>query len=118
VRWRASAARRDFELELSATSTSASVRVWVAESSCALVELAFAFVFGGVDDAFASARGPTLGRLFSRVFADVEGAFASEGTSDLPRRLALAPVRVGGALERCFRSLIEEFLASGRTLLA
>jgi hypothetical protein len=47
-----------------------------------------------------------------------ELAFASARTSGLPRRLALASARVGGTLERCFRSLIEEFLASRRTLLA
>jgi hypothetical protein len=112
---RGSAATLAFESSVSSVSISA--RDVPRESSGALVGvegLVFVFVFGGVEETFASARAPVFGRVLSRAFAD---AFASEGTSDLPRRLALAPARVGGALERCFRSLIEEFLASRRTLL-
>lgn len=111
---RGSAATLAFEPSVGSVSISA--RDVARESSGALVGVeGLVFVFGGVEEAFVSARAPVFGRVLSRAFAD---AFASEGTSDLPRRLALAPARVGGALERCFRSLIEEFLASRRTLLA
>jgi hypothetical protein len=112
---RGSAATLAFEPSVSSVSISA--RDVARESSGALVGvegLVFVFVFGGVEEAFASTRAPVFGRVLSRAFAD---AFASEGASDLPRRLALAPARAGGALERCFRSLIES-LASRRTLLA
>jgi len=122
---RASAARRDFEpSEVRSGEAAASSDVGSArELSCAFVEVLFdpRTVDGGAFDPRTVDGGAFDPRTVDGGAFD-GGAFDGGGelvlTSDLPRRLALAPARVGGALERCFRSLIEEFLASRRTLLA
>jgi len=134
VRLRASAARCDLspesagsaaDLELSEVSsveTAASSDGSARELWCAFADEPFDLrtVDGGAFDGGAFDGGAFDGGAFDGGAFDGGEVlvFASALASSLPRRLALAPARVGGALERCFRSLIEEFLASRGTLLA